>query len=78
MVRDKLAHLRIEHDIEDAGGFVRAYEEIEYDAKQKDEFARYQEELWDKRKRGIISLDEYQYLIAHWFKERGSGHQEIA
>jgi len=68
-----LAHIRLVHDIVDAEQFTKAYEEIETDALHKDQFAKFQEELWEQKTKGQITAEEYRSRIAQWLKENKGG-----
>ena len=69
---DKLTHLRLYHDIEDASQFSDKMNRLEQEKKLQEEFARLIEEWWTKVNKGEITPEDFRRLSSQWSKEHES------
>lgn len=67
--KELLVHLRIEEGIEDADQYLEAIKGIEERKELREQFAAYSQELWEKKKKGLITAEDYQRLTMEWARE---------
>lgn len=68
-ITDILQHLRIQHDIESTEQLSEEIVKLEQKKTKQLGFAKYVEELQQKKRNGEITAEEYRELIIEWIKE---------
>jgi hypothetical protein len=69
-VEDILRHFVMVHDIEDLDHLEQEIKKAESVSRRQRDFSKFVEELKEKLRKGIISLEDYRSLISEWSKAR--------
>ena len=70
-VKDRLIHLRINHEIEDIQQFMEVLQKVNKKEENRREFAEYVTELQAKKKQGLITPEDYRMLMTKWARDHG-------